>query len=643
MQAQRRFSKLQPTAPAAARWTGGFWSDRWNLCRDVMVPTMGRLMCESDRVRFVGNFEVACGLVEGRHRGPKWNDGDFYKWLEAAAGILGDSHDPELDRQLDALIELIGKTQDPDGYIHTDVQIAQRAGQPIARFGNPMDFEMYNMGHLISAGIAHHRATGKQSLLGVAIKAADFLDREFADPNPEQARHGICPWHLVALTDLHRVTGQRRYLDLAVRLLNMRDLVARGDDDNQDRIPLRKQTTAHGHAVRATYLYTGAADIYSETGDQSLLTPLQTIWDDLTQRKLYITGGCGALFDGASPDGAIDQTQITRVHQAFGRNYQLPNSTAHNETCAAIGNMLWSWRMFLITGEPKYADLVEWTLYNSVLAGISLDGTAFFYTNTLRNLEPMPQELRWPRHRQRHMGCWCCPPNVLRVIARSGEFAYALGETGVYVGVYGSSTLDTELPGGRRVRLSQETDYPWDGRVRITIQSPGEFSIFLRIPEWASDATVRSNRQAPVPAQRGNFHEIRENWQAGDMIELNLPMPPRFIQANPYVEELTGQVAIARGPIVYCLETADLPAGTRIHEISINASAGLTPSAAPSLPGITQIAARGVRSDCGDWAGRLYRRREHSRREEIEFSLVPYFAWDNRGVGEMTVWMPAAG
>src|SRR4051812_37706395 len=422
------FVKLRSVGFNDARWTRGFWADRFALCRDVMVPTMQKLMAESERHRFVGNFEVAIGAVEGKHRGPKWNDGDFYKWLEAAAAAYAMSADPALDAQMDRISDLIAKTQADDGYIHTDVQIEQREGKDKPRFGNPMDFEMYNMGHLISAAIVHHRATGKSNLLSRSILAADFLAKTFGNPTPQMARHGICPSHLMALVELHRETNEKKYLDLAVKLLNMRDLVEKGDDDNQDRIPFRQQRTAHGHAVRATYLYAGAADIYAETGDATLMEPMQAIWRDLVTKKLYITGGCGALFDGASPDGAEEQTQITRVHQAFGRDFQLPHSTSHNETCAAIGNLLWNCRMLQISGEARFGDIIELTLFNSVLAGTDLTGTAFFYTNTLRQLDPMPVELRWPRHRKKFMSCFCCPPNVVRTIAESSQFAYATSE-----------------------------------------------------------------------------------------------------------------------------------------------------------------------------------------------------------------------
>jgi len=601
-----------------------------------MVPAMGKLMSESERMKFVGNFEVAAGKVEGRHRGPKWNDGDFYKWLEAAA-IIGADIDPYID--------LIAVTQDSDGYLHTDVQIAQRAGQDVKRFGNPMDFEMYNMGHLMSAACAHHRATGKSKLLDVARKSADFLARVFANATPEMARHGICPSHLMGLVDLYRATGEKRYLDLSITLLNMRDLVTKGDDDNQDRIPFRKQTTAHGHAVRATYLYAGAADIYLEAGDESIRAPLDPIWRDLVSKKLYITGGCGALFDGASPDGSEDQANITRVHQAFGRDFQLPNSTAHNETCAAIGNLVWNWRMLQITGESRFADIMELTLFNSVLAGISLDGTAFFYTNTLRNLDPMPlSDLRWPRSRQKSMGCWCCPPNVLRTVARASEYAYAISERGVHVVLYGSSDLDAKLSDGTRVKLRQQTDYPWDGTIKFTIGSSGDFSLFLRIPDWSRGAKMTVNGKAHGSAGGpGTFHEIRRTWSAGDVVELDLPMPVRLIEANPYVEEARNHIAVMRGPIVYCLESRDLPEGVRVMDVSLPRDSVLKPIADDQpLPGMIVLEGRARAIVSRDWSDALYREASTEALREIDIRLIPYFAWDNRGKSEMTVWIPLA-
>ena len=633
------FTKIHSLPLAAARWTSGFWADRFANCRDVMIPTMQRLMTDTERHRWIGNFEVANGTVEGRHRGPKWNDGDFYKWLEAAAATLAFKPDEKLEADIDALVALLAKTQTPDGYIHTDVQIAQRSAPDVRRFGNPMDFEMYNHGHLISAAVVHHAATGKENLLALARRAADCLAKEFQSPTPQQARHGICPSHLMALIDLARATGDTKYRDLATKLLDMRDLVTKGDDDNQDRVPLRQQSTAHGHAVRATYLYAGAADVYAATGDATLLDPLQKIWRDLVSRKLYITGGCGALFDGASPDGSADQANITRVHQAFGRDFQLPQSTAHNETCAAIGNVLWNWRMFHITGEARFCDVIENALLNSVLAGVSLDGTAYFYTNTLRQLEPMPVDLRWPRHRQKTIGCFCCPPNVVRTLAQSSTYAYATSDRGVHVVLFGGSTLAAD-----GWKLTQTTDYPWDGRVRITVDAAprSESSIYLRIPAWAHGATVRVNgEQADAPA---GFHESRRTWKSGDTIDLDLPMPVRLVEAHPLVEEARNHVAVMRGPIVYCVEGVDLPAGVRVLDVLLPRDPQLQPRRMRELGGVVALEGRGVAVAPRHWDDQLYRDFDPRAAEGKAFHLVliPYFAWDNRGASEMSVWLPLA-
>jgi DUF1680 family protein len=638
----RPFALLQPLELGQVRWTGGFWGDRFDVCTKVMVPTMGALVQESQRVRFVGNFEVAAGLVEGKHRGARWNDGDFYKWLEAAASVYCFTKDPALDAEMDRLIRLLAQTQQEDGYIHTDVQIRQRAGEDVPRFGNPMDFEMYNMGHLITTAIVHHHATGKSNLLAVARKAADFLGRHFDHPTENIARHGICPAHLMALVDLYRLTEHRPYLDLATKLLNMRDLVKDGDDDNQDRIPFRQQREAVGHAVRATYLYAGAADLYSETGDKSLMEPLQSIWSDLVSHKLQITGGCGALFDGASPDGSPEQTAIRRIHQAFGRNFQLPQTTAHNETCAAIGNLLWNWRMFLITGEARFADLVEHTLFNSVLAGISLDGKSFFYTNTLRQINPMPIDLRWNRRRLEFTGCFCCPPNVVRTIAQSSTYAYAQSDRGIWVVLYGRNTLQTEAAGSGKLRLRQETDYPANGKIRITIEEApsAAISIHLRIPEWAHQADIRVNQQLITKSPKGRaFYELHRTWSAGDVIEMDLPMPSRIVEANPYVEELRNQVAVMRGPIVYCLESVDLPSDRRILDIHLPASARFTETTDHRLSGLTVLQTNGLAIANPNHKSELYREVSTEPAQPTTVRLVPYFAWDNRGESEMTVWL----
>jgi hypothetical protein len=372
------------------------------------------------------------------------------------------------------------------------------------------------------------------------------------------------------------------------------------------------------------------------------MEPLQSIWTDLIKHKIQITGGCGALFDGASPDGTPEQTVIRRIHQAFGRNFQLPQTTAHNETCAAIGNLFWNWRMFLITGEARFADLVELTLYNSVLAGISLDGKSFFYTNTLRQVNPMPIDLRWNRRRLEFTGCFCCPPNVVRTIAQSSTYSYAQSGDGIWVILYGSNSLETTLGATGDVRLRQETDYPASGKIRITIDAAptSPFAIHLRIPEWANQATIRVNGElvARNPPRQA-FHQIRRKWSAGDVIELDLPMAVKLIESNPYVEELRNQVTVVRGPIVYCVESVDLPRDVRILDVQIPANATFVQTSEDRLPGLTLLETRGFATEKSDHASPLYREVSATTARPVNVRLIPYFAWDNRGESEMTVWL----
>jgi DUF1680 family protein len=640
---QSPHAAVGPVGIADCRWTTGFWADRFETCRTATVPAMGRLMAGKERSQFLHNFRIAAGLAEGTHRGPPWNDGDFYKWVEAAAAVYAVTRDPALDKQIDDAIAVIAKAQRADGYLHTPVLIAARNGDPAAQpFRDRLNFEMYNFGHLFTAACVHHRATGKRSLLDVAVKTADFLCRAFEHPSPDLARNAVCPSHYTGTVELYRTTGDRKYLWLAAKFLDLRDAAAGGTDDNQDRIPFRKQTEAVGHAVRANYLYAGAADVYAETGDDTLFAPLRPIWASVAGRKMSVTGACGALYDGASPDGAKDQKQIARVHQSYGREYQLPQSTAHNETCAAVGNVLWNERMLRVTGEAKYADVMELALYNAVLAGVSLDGTRFFYTNTLRQLDTMPAPLRWSRRREEWISCYCCPPNVARTVAQVNALAYGRSARGVWVHLYGGSTLDAALSDGRRVKLRQETDYPWDGRVKLTVESPpaGEMSLFLRVPGWADGATLTVNGK-PMEVTTGRYAEVRQEWAAGDVVELTLPMKPRLVEAHPLVEEARNQVAVVRGPLVYCLESPDLPAGVSVQSLALPRNVTLTPRFDKGLlGGVVVLGTKAEAAADRPWTGELYREFKPSAPRPIEMRLIPYYAWANRGSSEMTVWMP---
>ena len=392
------------------------------------------------------NFRIAAGLDTGRFRGPSFHDGDFYKTLEAVAAMYASTKDKKLDAWMDEAIAVIGKAQKDDGYIYTKSIIEQKKSGQAKMFDDKLSFEAYNFGHLMTAACVHHAATGKTSLLNIAKKAADFLIGFYNTATPEQARNAICPSHYMGLAELYRATKEEKYLTLVKKLIDIRG-VSEGSDDNSDRLPFRQMKEVNGHAVRANYLFAGVADVYAETGDTTLLNTLDLMWDDVVNHKMYITGGCGALYDGLSLEGlSYKPDEIQKIQQAYGKDYQLPNMTAHNETCANIGNVLWNWRMFLLTGESKYADIVELELYNSVLSGVSIDGTKYFYTNPLAASKDYPYDLRWSGGRQPYISkSNCCPPNTVRTIAEISNYMYSIGEKGLYINMYGGNVLSTEL------------------------------------------------------------------------------------------------------------------------------------------------------------------------------------------------------
>lgn len=641
------FARVHTVGLDETKWTSGFWKTRFDLCCTQMVPSMDRLMEGTNYSQFYFNFEIAAGLVQGRSRGATFNDGDFYKFLEGASATLATTNDLELRHKLDDIISVIGQTQETDGYVDTWVQLHQQQGGTNAiPLGNPENFEVYNLGQLMTAACLHYRLTGETNFLNIACKAADYLCNAFKNPTPALANNLICPSHYMGIIELYRTTHEPRYLALAKEFLAMRNLVEGGTADNQDQIPFEDQTQAEGHAVRANYLYAGAADLFLETGDTSLWQPLTAIWTNVVTEKMYITGGCGSLYDGAAPDGVKDQKHITRVHQAYGRNFQLPNITAHNETCANIGNALWNWRMFLATGQAKFMDVVELEFYNSVLSGVSLDGTNFFYTNPLRVTDPLPTDLRWPRVRVPFLSSFCCPPNLVRTIAESAGYAYGKTKGAVWVNLYGSSVLNTKLNNGEKILLEQETDYPWNGRVRIKILECGKkkFTLELRIPGWVQGATVRINDGLPDKSpDPQSYFEICRSWKAGDFVDLDLPMPARLIEANPLVEEDINQVAIQRGPVVYCLESPDLPTGTTISDVLIPPDIQLISRYDQRLlDGVNVLEGRAFLRPKSDWSGKLYRDFEHQELEPVDVRFIPYCVWQNRGPSEMSVWLPLA-
>lgn len=656
-----RQAVVNSTPMGAVRWTGGFWGDRFSVLSTTGIWDMwdtwntpyetldGNGSHGSNGFR---NFEVAAGTVQGKHHGPPFHDGDMYKWLEACAAVYAITKDPKIDALMDKFIEQVVLAQRNDGYIHTPVVISERnagidshagdntnIGIEIGNdhkkaFASRLNFETYNLGHLMTAGIIHKRATGKTVLFECGKKAADFLYNFLTNDAAELSRNAICPSHYMGAAEMYRETGDVKYLTLAKGLIAIRDSVTNGEDHNQDRHKFRDQYEAMGHAVRANYLYAGVADLYAETGEEQLMKNLSAIWDDIMQHKIYIMGGCGALYDGVSPDGTTyNQPSIQQIHQAYGRQFQLPQEAAHNEICAQIGMMLFSWRMFQTTADGKYIDNIENELYNGILSGISLDGKDFFYTEALRRTKEFPYTMRWPKHRQHYISCFCCPPNTLRTLCEAQEYAYAVSGSTLYVNLYGQNSLKT-----KDLEIEQVTNYPWDGRITLAIRKAKKLStIKLHKPNWADQYSVTVNGEP-------SSLNITRKWKAGDLIEINFEMRPRLIEANPLVEEAKNQVAVQRGPIVYCLEGQDIEGNYRINDIAIPSDIQFTEHKM-TISGheMTILEGEALLTNQDPWNNHtLYREIRPATERKVKVRLIPYYAWDNRGIQDMSLWLPLA-
>jgi len=626
-------AKVAPVPPGAVRWTQGFWAERFALAHQVVAPEMAKTLELRDNGANLVNLRIAAGVEKGEFKGNNWSDGDVYKWLEGLSHLYARTHDPKIDSQMDAVIALIAKAQQPDGYISTNITL-----KGIERWKEPRNHEMYNMGHLLTAAAAHHQATGKKSLLAIAGKVTDFL-YPLLQPRPVKMAHFGAPSNLMGYLDLYRVTGDKRLLELAQIMVDSRGSAPGGTDHFQTRVPLRKETQAVGHAVHATYLYASAADVVAETGDAGLREAVERIWRDVADRRVYITGAVGPFDPGLTLRRDI-------AAEAFGGDYELPNRRGYNETCANIGNALWNSRMLAYSGEAKYADAFETVLYNSMLSGMSIDGRDWFYANVHRRYGDEAKLLRnetlvrW--HDTAHQpgaDSYCCPPNVLRMLASLDSYAYGLSTDSIWVNLYGASTFDAQ-----GVKITQETEYPWDGRVKLTVKAAPlkDITLRLRIPGWSAKNTLSLNGK-PLPSPpSGQYAEIRRKWAAGDTVELNLDMAPRLMAANPLLETSRNQTAVMRGPLVYCLESPDLPAGVRVSEVALSRHVRLTPRFDRALlGGVTVLEGAALRYPEQGWTG-LYAALLPSQPERIAVRLIPYYAWANRGVTHMTVWVPLA-
>lgn len=631
---------------AAARWTGGFGGARVDMIRTATLDAIEAAMRCPTNGALLANFELV-GVQDGRHQGNNWSDGDVYKWIEVMARIYALAADPALDRKMDEWIERIARTQADDGYISTQTQFDPEK----QRWGRRSYHELYNMGHLLTAAAAHHRATGKASLLEVARKCADYLYRTF-QPRPRELAHfGWNPSNIMGLVDLYRVTGDPRLVELAGIFVSMRgserwlrasmwsDTTAGGDphpgDQTQDRVPLGKESEAVGHAVTGAYLYCGAADVVAETGATALRDALIRIWDDISGRKMYVTGGTGAARHGLSIRG-------DRVHEAYGAAFDLPRGIAYNETCANIAHAMFSHRLLALTGDARYADVMETVLYNSLLSAISLDGRRFFYTNPLERRAGLPLLSHDAAERWAAWPCFCCPPSIARTIAGLGEWAWSVSDDAVWAHLFGDAEFNGAVAAGP-VRLTQRSDYPWAGRAEVRVEAAAAvpFEIRIRVPAWAAGASLTVNGAAiePAPAA-GPYAVLRRAWAAGDTIALDLPMA-RVLECRPEVEHNRGVVADAFGPLVYCVGSADLPDGVKIDDLVLPVNAAWTVRREPALlGGVTVLECEARALPPSERADDLYRP-ARSGGGPFRLRMVPYYAWCNRGPGDMSVWLPA--
>ena len=645
---------VKPVPFTAVRLNDLFWAPRIETNRAVTIPFAFQQCEKSGRM---DNFERAAKALRGEElanrRSPPYpfDDTDPYKVLEGASYALAVQPDPKLKAYLDDLIAKIGQAQEPDGYLYTtrtiNPQNPHRWAGPKRWLLDPIDsHELYNAGHLFEAAIAHYQATGQRNLFDIAVKFADLLCNTFGSETNKL--NNIWPGHEIVemgLAKLYRATGDARYLNLAKFFIDVRG--PGGDDYHQSRIKPVDQTEAVGHAVRAGYLYSGMADVAALTGDERYLRAIDAIWENVVGKKLYLTGGIGATGSG----------------EAFGRNYQLPNLSAYCETCAAIANDYWNHRLFLLHADARYVDVMERTLYNGLLSGVSLDGQRFFYPNPLES-DGRHQRSPW-------FGVACCPGNMTRFLASVPGYVYAQQGDALYVNLFAAGTAEIKLDNGRTVTLAQETRYPWDGAVKMTVSpdQPGEFTVNVRIPGWARGAampsdlyefqdkdkakeeislkvngeivplawskgyasTAHSPTGAGVAVSKG-YAGLKRSWKKGDVIELNLAMPVRRVVSHEKVLDNAGKIAMQRGPLVYCLEWPDVKDG---HVVNL-----LLPDDAPLATEFRADLLNGVQAVRGEAVSLRYADAQRNlEKDKVPFTAIPYYAWANRGRGEMAVWL----
>lgn len=619
---------INPVPFTSVKVTDSFWGQRLEASRNVTIP-LAFSKCE-ETGRYENFIKAANPSSQYKVEGLSFDDTDVYKTIEGASYSLQTYPNKKLEKYIDSVINIMRPAQEPDGYLFTSRTMNPEhphewAGSCRWEKVEDLSHEFYNLGHMVEGAVAHYQATGKRNFLDIAIKYADCVCREIGEGSGQTV---AVPGHQIAemaLAKLYLVTGDQKYLNQAKFFLDKRGYTTRTGEYSQAHKPVVDQDEAVGHAVRAAYMYSGMADVAALTGDSTYINAIDNIWDNIVAKKLYITGGIGATAHG----------------EAFGDNYELPNMSAYCETCAAIGNVYLNYRLFLLHGESKYYDVLERTLYNGLISGVSLDGGAFFYPNPL---ESMGQHQRQP-----WFGCACCPSNVARFIPSVPGYVYAVKDKNVYVNLFMSNTSSLDVD-GKKVGLKQTTTYPWEGNIAIEVErnNASDFNMMVRLPGWVQNVVVPSNLYAfndgkrlsysvklngkkIEPVIKDGYISIDRKWKKGDKVELSLDMEPRIVRANAKVESDKGRVSVERGPIVYCAEWPDNDFDVRTVFMNREPKFEVVKKD-DLLYGINQIKTNAQTLGFDD-DGRLIT-------NDVTLTLIPYYSWNHRGVGNMLVWLP---
>jgi DUF1680 family protein len=616
----------------------GFWAKKLAVSRKVSLHFGFRML---EKAGNFDNLRIAAGLIEGNYRGYVFQDSDIYKWLEAVAWETGKEPDKELSALADQAIGLIEAAQRLDGYINSYVQ-TRESPEPWADLDH--GHELYCAGHLFQAAIAFQRALGDQRLLKIAYRFADHICSVFG-PGKRQGTSGH-PQVEMTLVELYRLSGESLYLELAAFFIDQRGRSvmkghrAYGPEYHQDHVPVRQVTEAAGHSVRQLYLASGVTDLYLETGEQPLLDAMLRLSRDIIETKLYITGGLGSRFDG----------------EAFGDPYELPADQCYCETCAAIASLMWNWRMLLTSGEGRYADLMERALYNNILASPALDGQHYFYINPLmlreaKYLRPStdlpPSEVFIPNQRPEWPDCACCPPNVMRLFSSLPHYLATHNSGGIQIHHFAPADICSDLTSKQRIKLNIVTEYPWQGHIRLQVVETGNspWALSVRIPEWSQNPvlSINGNTISELSMEKG-YLVLDRVWEAGDTLDLELGMEPVFVASNPRIDATRGCLAIQRGPIIYCLEDRDQEIKGRLLDVEIDRNQPLSTRWKDDLlDGVMVVEAKGQFVDHEAWHGRLYQpvaSPVQGTTIPTRLVAIPYYAWGNRKIGSMRVWIP---